>query len=144
MPEINILVSDAKVMSKGQVTIPKKIREALGVAPGDRVTFLVDNGCVRIVNSAIYTLQKFQEQMKGEAEKAGFTSEEDIAEWISKSRRELHDLLQEGIHDIKTENTLGLSLMQCRIFKKKKKTLNTVNHSRVGMDLFPFYFHPYI
>ena len=46
MPEINILVSDAKVMSKGQVTIPKKIREALGVAPGDRVTFLVDNGCV--------------------------------------------------------------------------------------------------
>ena len=112
MPEINILVSDAKVMSKGQVTIPKKIREALGVAPGDRVTFLVDNGCVRIVNSAIYTLQKFQEQMKGEAEKAGFTSEEDIAEWITKSRRELHD--------IKTENTRPFSDAMSDIRSERK------------------------
>ena len=120
MPEINILVSDAKVMSKGQVTIPKKIREALGVAPGDRVTFLVDNGCVRIVNYAIYTLQKFQEQMKGEAEKAGFTSEEDIAEWITKSRRELHDLLQEGIHDIKTENTRPFSDAMSDIRSERK------------------------
>jgi len=28
------------VTSKGQVTIPKSIREALGVKPGDRVLFL--------------------------------------------------------------------------------------------------------
>ena len=89
-------------------------------APGDRVTFLVDNGCVRIVNSAIYTLQKFQEQMKGEAEKAGFTSEEDIAEWITKSRRELHDLLQEGIHDIKTENTRPFSDAMSDIRRERK------------------------
>ena len=31
MSESNILVNDARVMSKGQVTIPKNIREALGV-----------------------------------------------------------------------------------------------------------------
>ena len=79
-----------------------------------------DNGCVRIVNSAIYTLQKFQEQMKGEAEKAGFTSEEDIAEWITKSRRELHDLLQEGIHDIKTENTRPFSDAMSDIRSERK------------------------
>ena len=84
----NILVNDARVMSKGQVTIPKNIRMALGVSTGDRVTFIVENGSVRIINSAIYAMQKFQEQMKGQAALAGFTSEEDIADWITNSRRE--------------------------------------------------------
>ena len=84
----NILVNDARVMSKGQVTIPKNIRAALGVSTGDRVTFIVENGSVRIINSAVYAMQKFQEQMKGQAASAGFTSEEDVANWITDSRRE--------------------------------------------------------
>ena len=84
----NILVNDARVMSKGQVTIPKNIRAALGVSTGDRVTFIVENGSVRIINSAVYAMQKFQEQMKGQAVLAGFASEEDVANWITDSRRE--------------------------------------------------------
>ena len=39
---------DAKVMSKGQVTIPKDVREVLGVGNGDRVTFVVDHGKVKL------------------------------------------------------------------------------------------------
>ena len=81
-------VNDAKVMSKGQVTIPKNVREALGIATGDRVTFIVDGNNVRVVNSAIYAMQKFQEQMRGEGQKAGFLTEEDVAEWVTNSRRE--------------------------------------------------------
>jgi antitoxin PrlF len=81
-------VNDAKVMSKGQVTIPKNVREALGIDVGDRVTFIVDGTDIRIMNSAVYAMKRLQEQMMGEAEKAGFTSEDDIAEWITKSRRE--------------------------------------------------------
>ena len=81
-------INDARVMSKGQVTIPKNVRTALGIDTGDRVTFIVDGNEVRVVNSAVYALMKFQEQMKGEAEKAGFLSEEDIADWITSSRRE--------------------------------------------------------
>jgi AbrB family looped-hinge helix DNA binding protein len=83
-----VFVYDARVMSKGQVTIPKKVRAALGIDTGDRVTFIVDGGNVRVVNSAIYALQRFQEQMKGEAAKAGLFSEDDVAEWITNSRRE--------------------------------------------------------
>ena len=83
-----VFVNDARVMSKGQVTIPKKVRSALGIDTGDRVTFIVDGGNVRVVNSAIYALQRFQEQMKGEAAKAGLFSEDDVAEWITNSRRE--------------------------------------------------------
>ena len=84
----SVFVNDARVMSKGQVTIPKKVRAALGINTGDRVTFIVERGTVRIVNSAVYALQRFQEQMKGEAEKAGLYSEEDVEEWITASRRE--------------------------------------------------------
>ena len=81
-------VNDSKVMSKGQVTIPKNVRTVLGINTGDRVTFIVDGSNVRVVNSAVYALMKFQEQMKGAAKDAGFLSEEDVANWITASRRE--------------------------------------------------------
>lgn len=44
----DILINDAKVMAKGQVTIPKNIRAALGVSTGDPA----------LVNRTIYTLVK--------------------------------------------------------------------------------------
>ena len=44
------------------------------------------NECV--VNSAIYALQRFQRQMRGTAEQAGLMTDEDIAAWITASRRE--------------------------------------------------------
>ena len=81
------VINDARVMSKGQVTIPKNIRSILGIAPGDRVTFVAEKDSVRVINSAVYAMQKFQEEMRGSANTAGFLSEEDIAEWITESRR---------------------------------------------------------
>lgn len=81
-------VNDARVMAKGQVTIPKNVRTALGVESGDRVTFIVDGNNVRVVNSAVYALMRLQEQMSGEGEKADLFSEEDVANWITQSRRE--------------------------------------------------------
>jgi AbrB family looped-hinge helix DNA binding protein len=33
-------VYKAKITSKGQITLPAEVREALGVQPGDRVAFL--------------------------------------------------------------------------------------------------------
>ena len=39
----------ATVTSKGQVTIPRRVREALRIRPGDRIDFvLADNGEVRV------------------------------------------------------------------------------------------------
>ncbi|SDZ73673.1 looped-hinge helix DNA binding domain-containing protein, AbrB family [Lachnospiraceae bacterium NK3A20] len=81
-------VNDARVMAKGQVTIPKKVRTALGVESGDRVTFIVEGNTVRVVNSAVYALMRLQEQMVGEGKMAGLYSEEDVANWITQSRRE--------------------------------------------------------
>lgn len=44
----------AKVMSKGQVTIPKRIRELLNLENGDYVTFVVSKDKVQIQNSKTF------------------------------------------------------------------------------------------
>ena len=56
------VINDARVMSKGQVTIPKNIRAILGIAPGDRVTFVAEKDSVRVVNSAVYAMQNFKKK----------------------------------------------------------------------------------
>ena len=50
---VTTFIDNAKVMANGQVTIPKDIREILGVSSGDRITFVVENGSVRVVNADV-------------------------------------------------------------------------------------------
>lgn len=44
----------AKVMSKGRVTIPKRIRKLLNLQNGDHVIFVVDKDKVQIQNSKAF------------------------------------------------------------------------------------------
>ena len=67
-------IDNAKVMAKGQVT--------------DRVTFVVENGSVRLINSAVYAMQMLQAQMAGEAENSGLTSDEAVMDLIKEVRAE--------------------------------------------------------
>ena len=82
----NAFVDNAKVMAKGQITIPKDIREVLGVASGDRVTFIVDGNNVQIVNSAVYAMQMLQKEMTGEAKKEFLNTDEDIMDLVKELR----------------------------------------------------------
>lgn len=81
-------IDNAKVMAKGQVTIPKDVRKILGISSGDRITFVVENGSVRIINSAIYAMQMLQVQMAGDAEAVGITSDEDVLNLVKEVRAE--------------------------------------------------------
>ena len=87
----NTFIDNAKVMSKGQITIPKDIREILGISCGDRVTFVVENGSVRLINSAVYAMQMLQSQMAGEAENAGLTSDNAVMDLVKEIRAESED-----------------------------------------------------
>ena len=40
---------ESGITTKGQTTLPKAVRDALSVQPGDRVRYLVQDGEVRIV-----------------------------------------------------------------------------------------------
>ena len=84
----NTFIDNAKVMSKGQVTIPKDVREILGISSGDRITFVVENGNVRLINSSVYAMQLLQAQMANEAENTGLTSDEAIMDLVKEVRAE--------------------------------------------------------
>lgn len=79
---------NAKVMSKGQVTIPKDVREVLGVSAGDKVTFLVEGNVVRVVNAAAYAMQVLQQQMAGAASAVGIAGEGDAGALVAELRAE--------------------------------------------------------
>ena len=56
----DIFMDTAKVMSKGQVTIPKRIRDLLNLENGDYVTFIVDEWRIQIVNSKTFIEDNIQ------------------------------------------------------------------------------------
>ena len=87
----NVLVDNAKVMAKGQITLPKDIREALGVKTGDRVTLISQDNQVIMMNSVVYAMKMLQSSMEGEAEKAGLCSDEDVVDLVKKMRSEEQD-----------------------------------------------------
>ena len=85
----NIIVENAKIMSKGQVTIPKDIREIMGVNSGDRISFIYDGDSIRIMNSAVYAMRALQKGMEGEWEKADIESDDDIMDLVKEVRSEI-------------------------------------------------------
>lgn len=84
----NIFIDNAKVMSKGQATIPKDIRKILGVTSGDRITFIVEGNTVRIVNSAAYAMELLQKEMSSEAVRTGLISDDDVITLVKELRKE--------------------------------------------------------
>lgn len=84
----DMIVDNAKVMAKGQITLPKDIREALGVGVGDRVTLIQHGDQVILMNSAVYAMKILQQTMSGEAEKVGLHSDADVEKLVSDMRAE--------------------------------------------------------
>ena len=57
---VEVFMDNAKVMAKGQVPIPKKIRDILEIENGDYVTFVVAEEKIQIVNSKIFIEDSIQ------------------------------------------------------------------------------------
>lgn len=88
----NLIVDNAKVMSKGQITLPKEIRDRLGIGTGDRVTLICEGDQVIMMNAAVYAMRMLQKGMQGEATKSGLENEEDINELVKEIRKEVEDI----------------------------------------------------
>ena len=76
----------AKVTTKGQVTIPKVIRELLGLKEGSKVLFIKKGDDIVIKTSAMVALEKIQNAFDGEAERLGLTNEDDVVQMIKEFR----------------------------------------------------------
>ena len=77
----------AKVTTKGQITIPKSIRELLDLKEGSKIIFIQKGEDIVIQNSAMIALEKIQKAFEGEAERLGLETEEDVVEMIKKKKK---------------------------------------------------------
>jgi AbrB family looped-hinge helix DNA binding protein len=82
----SIIVDNAKVTEKGQITLPKDICESLCIGAGDRVTLICEGDRLVMMNSAIYAMKTLQKEMEGEAGKAGLYSDDDVVDLIMEMR----------------------------------------------------------
>ena len=80
-------VEHATIMENGRVTLPKSVLKVLGVSEGGRITFVVEEKAVRVVNSAVYAMETRQKDMVGEAERVGLTSEEAVMSLVAEVRK---------------------------------------------------------
>ena len=78
----------AKVTSKGQITIPKSIRELLNIKEGSKIIFFEKENEVIIKNAAMIALEKIQKEFEGEAERLGIKTEEDVVKLVKEFRKE--------------------------------------------------------
>lgn len=86
-----------RVTTKGQVTIPKEIRDRLGIGPGSEVDFVITDDGARLVAvneniSAEEASRKFMEtldRMAGTLDLGGMTANEYI-DWLRGPREDLN------------------------------------------------------
>lgn len=81
----------SRLSAKGQVTVPKAIRERLNLREGDRVAFLEERGKVFLAKASVVALRDLQETIRKEADVQGLTEEELL--------RELERVREERWHD---------------------------------------------
>jgi len=86
------IIDTVKVMSKGQITLPKDIRSRLRLSVGDRVTLICEEDRVILMNSAVYAMKVLQKEMKGEAEKARIRTDDDVMKLVKDIRSEIEGL----------------------------------------------------
>ena len=79
----------AKISSKGQITIPISVRNRLNLKAGDKIVILEENGRFYFENSAMLALKRVEDAFVGEAEKAGFSTEEEMQDYMREIRREV-------------------------------------------------------
>ena len=68
--------------------VPDAIRAALGAARGGKVTFIVENGEIRVVNAALHALAALQAKLTGAAGRAGLPDEQAVSDRVASFRKE--------------------------------------------------------
>lgn len=78
----------SRISSKGQVTIPKPIRELLKLIEGDRVAFLEEDGKVVITKASLIAFRELQDIVSKAADEKGIT-EVDLLNDLERVRGEM-------------------------------------------------------
>ncbi|MCL2315862.1 MAG: AbrB/MazE/SpoVT family DNA-binding domain-containing protein [Actinomycetia bacterium] len=90
------MIATATVTSKGQVTIPARIRRQFGFDQGVQVVFVEEAGRLYVENAVGLSFSRLQEAMAGEAERVGLEPEADVVEMVKEIRRERGEAVRAG------------------------------------------------
>ena len=78
-------MQESKVTAKGQTTLPKDVRAALSIKPGDKLRYLVHDGEVRILRARSILDLKGVLKRSGQAPVSLEAMEEAIADGATKA-----------------------------------------------------------
>lgn len=82
------MIAAATMTSKGQVTVPVRIRERLGLERGDQLVFVEEQGRFYVENATGLAFTRVREAFKDEAQRADLTSQDDVVSMVKNIRRE--------------------------------------------------------
>ena len=82
----------AKITSKGQITLPIKIRRSLKLNDGDKVAFIEKDGLFIVVNPTILAFENAQKAFEGEAERLGLKDVNDVVALVKGIRVERREV----------------------------------------------------
>lgn len=78
----------AKLSANGQITVPIEVREILKLKSGDKILFIQnESGEIVIHNASTQAIIKAQKAFKGEAEKVGIYSDDDVQKLVDEIRK---------------------------------------------------------
>lgn len=79
----------AKINSKGQITLPIAIRNAMNLKDGDKVAFIERNGQYVLANPVSLAIDTARNAFKGEAERLNIKTENDVVNLVKEVRYEI-------------------------------------------------------
>lgn len=78
----------SRLSAKGQVTVPKSVREELNLKEGDGVAFMKDSGKITITKASTLTFNRVANEISDMAAEKGITEDELLAD-LKRVRKEL-------------------------------------------------------
>ena len=78
----------AKITTKGQITLPIKIRRHLNLNDGDKIAFIEKDGQYIIINPTMLAFENARKAFAGEAERLGLKDVDDVVNLIREVREE--------------------------------------------------------
>jgi antitoxin PrlF len=75
--------AEAKITSKGQITLPSRVRHRLNVGPGDSVVFIESHDGKIVVRSKSGTFGDMSGMLSGKSKSATL---DEIEHWVSEAR----------------------------------------------------------
>ena len=82
------VIQDVVSDENNQIILSDEVFSRIGVKPNTRMKVLQMGDCLVLVNAAVYVVAKVRAGMKGEAERLGLNTEEDVYEYLNQLRHD--------------------------------------------------------